>query len=154
MCSGALSLQSQLDFHRSSDSQKCGKLGPKFVVLRSKILTILLLGGPWSDLGVIFAVRKRCEKISRKKTSGRTLWSVPAECAEAVGGRGVRNIKQNFELNLTRLVPLLRTEDGAADSKRYAHSTGPAKYFEEARISKGPLLFSVAVFRCSGQKNH
>ena len=70
------------------------------------------------------------------------------------GGYGGENIKQNYILNLTRLVPLLRTEDGAADSKRYAHSAGPAKYFEEARISKGPLLFSVVFVRRSGQKNH
>ena len=66
------------------------------------------------------------KKIVENKSSLWYLLGGPAECAEAVGGRGVRNIRQNCDNSLTRPDPLLRTEDGAADSKRYAHSAGPA----------------------------
>ena len=46
----------------------------------------------------------------------------------------------------TRLVPLLRTEDGAADSKRYAHSAGPAHWSKGCRAKgSGRQVASVSL---------
>ena len=71
------------------------------------------LGGSLERFGrLILQFRNGANKSDEQKTSGRTFWSGPAECAEAVWGRGVRHIMQNLNGNPIRHVPLLRTEEG------------------------------------------
>ena len=106
--------------------KKVGKWCPECVVLRSKILTILLLGVLGAIWESFLLFGNHAKKMIEKKTSLWYLLGVPAECAEAVGGRGVRILSRILSTVQHASFPLLRTEDGAADSKRYAHSAGPA----------------------------
>ena len=152
MCSGAFSLQSQLDFHRSSDSQKGGKMVPRMHSFEVQNPHYTPLGGPWSDLGSDFCSSETMrKKWSEKKRVDAPFWASRRN-AQRQWGVGGENIKQNYILSLTRLVPLLRTEDGAADSKRYVHSAGPAKYFEDARISRGRYCFQLLFFVAQDRK--
>ena len=74
MCAGGFSLRSQLDFHVFSMAQNGSKMDPKGILLRSKISTTLLLGGPRSDLGCHFRASESRLKNGSKKNRVDAPW--------------------------------------------------------------------------------
>ena len=76
-------------------------------------------------------------------------WGGPAECAGPLGGLGGEEIgdiwKEHVSLDLTHQLPC---KQGAADSKRFTHSTGPGKGTKglEARSQKGDFILEVLGF--------
>ena len=89
MCSGAFSLQSQLDFHVFSVSQNGSKMDPKMDPSEVQNLHYAPLGSSQERFGLSFlGFRIEAEKWVEKKSSGRTLGEGSAAWAGRWGGFG------------------------------------------------------------------